>query len=58
METSSLKHYTYFLFKNFILLHYLLHFGGKGLDGNSYVMKIRRKKVEMEHSVLKQQDVS
>ena len=30
VETSSLKHYTYFLFKIFILLHYLLHFGGEG----------------------------
>ena len=30
VETSSLKHYTYFLFKNFILLHYVLHFGGEG----------------------------
>ena len=29
VETSSLKHYTYFLFKNFIL-HYVLHFGGEG----------------------------
>ena len=30
----------------------------RGRTGIVYAMKIRRKKVEMEHSVLKQQDVS
>ena len=44
METSSLKHYTYFLFKNFILLHYVLHFGGEGKDGNSLCDEDKEKK--------------